>query len=214
MNAARPPEGVRAAARGAEVPVNGRSFEAIVVGASAGGVDALLVLLADLPAGWRLPLVAVLHLPEAYESRLPEVFRPRMRIDVREARDKAPVAPATLYFAAPGYHLSIERDRVFSLSCEPPLHWSRPSIDVLMGSAADAYGPALAGLILTGANEDGADGLALIHRAGGFTAVQDPDEAQAPAMPRAALARHRPDHTLPLRQLRELLLKLDSANAP
>ncbi|WP_213957087.1 chemotaxis protein CheB [Variovorax sp. dw_954] len=194
--------------------MNGRMFEAIVIGASAGGVDALMVLLADLPVGWRIPLVAVLHLPEAHESRLPEVFRPRLPMDVREARDKAPIAPRTLYFAAPGYHLSIERDRCFSLSCEPPLHWSRPSIDVLMASAADAYGPALAGLVLTGANEDGADGLALIHRAGGFTAVQDPDEAQAPTMPRAALARHRPDHVLPLRQLRDLLLKLDSAHAP
>jgi len=193
--------------------MSGRTFDAIVIGASAGGVDALMVLLADLPTGWRIPLVAVLHLPEAHESRLPEVFRPRVPIDVREARDKAPVAPGTLYFATPGYHLSIERERCFSLSCEPPLHWSRPSIDVLMGSAADAYGPALAGLVLTGANEDGADGLALIHRAGGFTAVQDPDDAQVPTMPRAALARHRPDQVLPLRQLRDLLLKLDSAHA-
>jgi len=202
------------AARSSESSTGGRGFEAVVIGASAGGVDALMVLLADLPAGWRLPVVAVLHLPEAHESRLPEVFAPRTRMTVREARDKAPVDPATLYFAAPGYHLSIENDRRFSLSCEPPLHWSRPSIDVLMASAADAYGPALAGLLLTGANEDGADGLALIHRAGGFTAVQDPDEAQSPTMPRAALARHRPDRILPLRELRELLLKLDSAHAP
>jgi two-component system, chemotaxis family, protein-glutamate methylesterase/glutaminase len=194
--------------------MNEHGFEAVVIGASAGGVEALMVLLADLPSGWRLPVVAVLHLPESHESRLPEVFAPRMRIQVREARDKAPVDRATLYFAAPGYHLSIERDRCFSLSCEPPLHWSRPSIDVLMGSAADAYGPALIGVLLTGANEDGADGLALIHRAGGFTAVQDPDEAHVATMPRAALARHRPDRILPLRQLRELLLQMDSAHAP
>lgn len=191
-----------------------RTIEAVVIGASAGGVDALMVLLAGLPAGWRLPLVAVLHLPEQHESRLAEVFRHRLALTVCEAEDKARIAPATLYFATPGYHLSIERDRSFSLSCEPPLHWSRPSIDVLMGSAADAYGPALAGLLLTGANEDGADGLALIHRAGGLTAVQDPDEAHVPTMPRAALARHRPDRILPLRALRELLLQLDAADAP
>lgn len=186
----------------------------MVIGASAGGVDALMVLLAGLPDGWRLPLVAVLHLPEQHDSRLAEVFRARLSMRVSEAEDKDRIAPATLYFAPPGYHLSIERDRSFSLSCEPPLHWSRPSIDVLMNSAADAYGPALAGLLLTGANEDGAEGLARIHRAGGLTAVQDPDEAHVPTMPRAALARHRPDRILPLRDLREVLLQLDSAHAP
>ena len=190
------------------------AIDAVVIGASAGGVDALMVLLAGLPAGWRLPLVAVLHLPEQHESRLAEVFRHRLALQVREAEDKARIAPATLYFAPPGYHLSIERDRSFSLSCEPPVHWSRPSIDVLMASAADAYGPALAGLLLTGANEDGAAGLASIHRAGGFTAVQHPDEAQVPTMPRAALACHAPDRILPLRELRELLLQLDSPHAP
>ncbi len=191
-----------------------RGVDAVVIGASAGGVDALLVLLAGLPAGWRLPIVAVLHLPEAHESRLAEVFRARVSIAVHEAQDKAPLAPATLYFAPPGYHLSIERDRRFSLSCEPPLHWSRPAIDILMHSAADAYGSALAGLLLTGANEDGAAGLARIHRAGGLTAVQDPSEAQMATMPLAALAQHRPDHILPLRELRELLMQLDAAHAP
>ena len=194
--------------------MNARTIEAVVIGASAGGVDALMVLLAGLPADWRLPVVTVLHLPEQHESRLAEVFRTRLALRVSEAEDKDRIAPATLYFAPPGYHLSIERDRSFSLSCEPPLHWSRPSIDVLMKSAADAYGPALAGMLLTGANDDGAEGLACIHRAGGLTAVQDPEEAQVPTMPRAALARHRPDRILPLRELRELLLQLDSAHAP
>ncbi|RYY90964.1 MAG: chemotaxis protein CheB [Comamonadaceae bacterium] len=190
------------------------TIDAVAIGASAGGVDALMALLSGLPPGWRLPLVAVLHLPEQHESRLAEVFRHRLKLQTCEAEDKARILPATLYFAPPGYHLSIERDRSFSLSCEPPRHWSRPSIDVLMGSAADAYGPALAGLLLTGANEDGAEGLALIQRAGGLTAVQDPAEAQAPTMPRAAIARHRPDHILPLRAMRELLMQLDSAHAP
>ena len=189
-------------------------IEAVVVGTSAGGVEALIQLLQGLPAGWRLPIVVVLHLPEQHESRLPDVFAHRLPLTVCEAADKARVAPSTLYFAAPGYHLSIERDRSFSLSCEPPVHWSRPSIDVLMGSAADAYGPALAGLLLTGANDDGADGLARIHRAGGLSAVQDPDEAESPTMPRAAIARHRPDFILPLRKLRELMLQLDAADAP
>ncbi|RZI94327.1 MAG: chemotaxis protein CheB [Variovorax sp.] len=190
------------------------AIEAAVIGASAGGVDALLALLAGLPASWRLPVVAVVHLPEAHKSRLAEVFSARLPIPVRDAEDKAPVEPATLYFASPGYHLSIERDRHFSLSCEPPLHWSRPAIDILMASAADAYGPALAGLLLTGANEDGGAGMARIHRAGGLTAVQDPSEALVSTMPMAAIKSHSPTHILPLRELRELLLQLDAANAP
>jgi two-component system chemotaxis response regulator CheB len=189
-----------------------RRVEAAVIGASAGGVDALGVLFAHLPADWRLPMVVVLHLPEEHESRLPELFRLRLPFPVLEAQDKAPVAPGCLYFAPPGYHLSIERDRSFSLSCEPPVLFSRPSIDVLMDSAADAYGPALAGLLLTGANEDGARGLHGIHRAGGITAVQHPAEAQVPTMPEAAIARHVPDFVLPLRELRALLLQLDAAH--
>lgn len=192
------------------------AVDAVVIGASAGGVDALIALFRQLPLEWRLPIVVVLHLPEGHDSRLPEVFRHRLPIPVHEARDKAAIEPGTLYFAASGYHLSIERGGVFSLSCELPVLWSRPSIDVLMVSAADAYGPRLAGLLLTGANEDGAEGLLRIHQAGGLTAVQDPAEAMSQNMPRAALRRllpGQPDHVLPLRDLRTLLLKLDHDHA-
>ena len=187
--------------------------EAAVIGTSAGGVDALATLLADLPTPWRLPLVAVIHMPERRESRLTEVFAHRLSIPVREAEDKAPVTGGTLYFAPPSYHLSIERSREFSLSCEPPVMWSRPSIDLLMTSAADAYGPLVAGLLLTGANPDGARGLCDIHHAGGLTAVQDPTEAQVATMPRAALALHHPDRVLPLRGLRTLLMDLNALHA-
>lgn len=190
-----------------------REVDAVVIGASAGGIDALIVLLGDLPASWRLPVVVVLHLPEGYESRLAEVFQHRTRIPVREAVDKAAVASGTLFFAPSGYHLSIERTHVFSLSCEAPVRWSRPSIDVLMSSAADVYGARLAGLLLTGANDDGAEGLLHIHEAGGLTAVQDPAEAQVDVMPLSAMRRHAPDHVLPLTKLRTLLLQLDSVHA-
>ena len=190
-----------------------RAIELVAIGASAGGVDALLTLLADLPEPWRLPMVVVLHLPEDHESRLPVVFGERMRLAVHEAQDKTPIEPATLYFAPPGYHLSVERERCFSLSCEPPVLFSRPSIDVLMNSAADAYGPALAGLVLTGANEDGAQGLAQIRLAGGITAVQQPASAQSSTMPAAALALHAPDMVAPLAGLREFLIRMDASHA-
>jgi two-component system chemotaxis response regulator CheB len=156
--------------------------DAVVIGASAGGIDALLLLLAELAPPVRAPIVAVLHLPEEHESRLVQVFAQRLRIPVREAEAHAPIEGGTLYFAPPAYHLLLEADRSFSLSCDPPVLYSRPSIDVLLESAADAYGERLAALILTGANEDGARGLACVKQQGGLTAVQDPGEAAHRAM--------------------------------
>lgn len=188
-----------------------QAIEAVVIGASAGGVHALLALLADLPRSFRLPVIVVLHLPEDRDSQLAEIFQYRLPIAVRQAADKESIAPATLYFAGPGYHLSVEMDRTFSISCEEALHFSRPSVDILMESAADAYGAALAGILLTGANEDGAAGMARIKQQGGLTVVQDPVEAEVPTMPEAAIFRQAPDFILKLAGIRDFLLKLDRA---
>ncbi len=187
------------------------ALEAIVIGASAGGVHALLEILEKLPGSFSLPLIVALHLPEDRKSQLVEIFQHRLAIPVREAADKESIAPGTLYFAGPGYHLSVEMDRSFSLSCEAPVNYSRPSIDVLMESAADAYGATLAGILLTGANSDGAAGLARIGELGGLTIVQDPAQAEARAMPEAALRRLQPDHVLSLGAIHALLLELGHA---
>lgn len=187
-----------------------RKPEVVVVGASAGGVEALLGLFDGLPAGYGLPLVAVLHLPDNRESLLPDLFARRLALRVKEAQDKEVLQPGTLYFAAPGYHLCIEADRSFSYSREEPVHFSRPSIDYLFESAADAYGAKAMGILLTGANQDGAAGLYTIKQRGGVTVVQDPQEAQVPTMPEAALALHQPDYILPLRGVLALLAELDS----
>ena len=187
------------------------AIEAVVIGASAGGVHALLALLTDLPRSFGLPIIVVLHLPEDRDSQLAEIFQYRLPIAVRQAGDKESIAPATLYFAGPGYHLSVEMDRTFSLSCEEALHFSRPSVDILMESAADAYGAALAGILLTGANEDGAAGMARIKQQGGLTVVQDPVEAEVPTMPEAAIFRQAPNFILKLAGIRDFLLKLDRA---
>jgi len=181
---------------------------AVVIGASAGGVDALFQLFGGLPAGFSLPMIAVLHLPEDHESQLVDLFARRLEIPVREARDKAPIEAGTLYFATAGYHLSIEQDLTFALSREAPRNFSRPSIDILFDSAADAYRGELAGILLTGANQDGAEGLAHIHREGGLSLVQDPAEAAVATMPEAAIALHAPDYILPLRELHALLARL------
>ncbi|MGH8487191.1 MAG: chemotaxis protein CheB, partial [Pseudomonas sp.] len=128
---------------------------------------------------------------------------------VCEAQDKQPITPGMIYFAGTGYHLSVEADRSFSLSQEEQVFFSRPSIDILFESAADAYGPALLGVLLTGANEDGARGLARIKQLGGQTIVQDPHDAQVATMPEAALALHRAAYLLPLSGIGLLLAKLE-----
>lgn len=176
----------------------------VAIGASAGGIDALLALFEGLEAS-RSAIVVVLHLPEDHDSRLVDVFGARLRLPVEEAQPHEPIAPGRVYFAPPGYHLLVEADRSFSLSCEPPVLFSRPSIDVLFESCAEACGSKLLALLLTGANEDGARGLARVHTLGGLTAVQDPAEAAHPTMPRAAVRLAAPDYVLPLAGLRRLL---------
>jgi len=184
--------------------------EAIVMGASAGGVSALLCVLGLLPRSLSIPVICVLHLPDDHDSQLAEVFARNLKRPVREARDKEDLEGGIIYVAGPGYHLSVERDRSLSLSQEDRVHYSRPSIDILFDSAADAYGSSLVGVLLTGANEDGARGLARISQLGGLTIVQDPLQAQVPVMPAAALALHRPGHILSLSGIGHLLASLES----
>ncbi|MBF8780461.1 chemotaxis protein CheB [Pseudomonas fulva] len=184
---------------------------AIVIGASAGGVTALFQVLGALPRGFSIPVLCVLHLPEGRQSQLADVLQRRLQRPVCEACDKASIEPGWIYVAGPGYHLSVEKDLSLSLSQEEPEHFSRPAIDFLFESAADAYGPALLGILLTGANEDGARGLAYIKQSGGRTVVQDPRDAQVALMPEAALALHRPDHILTLSGIGQLLATLESS---
>jgi len=192
-----------------DTALQGRAIEAVVIGASAGGVNALLEILPALSKHYPCPIVTVLHVLKGRQNQLAEVFQQRLQMEVREAGDKDELLPATLYFAPPGYHLLVEADRIFSLSCDPPIHFARPAIDATMESAADAYGEGLLGILLTGANMDGAEGLAAIGKAGGLTVVQDPDEAQVPIMPREAILARQPDLVLPLAEIRRLLLMLE-----
>jgi two-component system chemotaxis response regulator CheB len=162
--------------------------EAVVAGASAGALDALSAILPALPNDYPVPVFVVVHLPPDKKSILADLLRAKCRVDVREAEDKEPIRAGTVYIAPPDYHLLVEADRRLSLSSEEPVFYSRPSIDVLFETAVDAYGAGLVGVVLTGANSDGARGLRAIADAGGLTLVQRPDLAYAPAMPQAALA--------------------------
>lgn len=184
-------------------------LEAVVIGTSAGGLAALSRLVSGLSSHFPLPILVVQHVPAGTPTQLAEIFQRKTGLRVKEADEKEALRPATLYFAPPGYHLLLESDRSLSLSQDDAVHFSRPSIDVLFESAADALGPALLGILLTGANEDGAAGLAAIHHAGGLTIVQDPAEAEVDTMPRAALQRLAPDYLLPLRDIHQLLRELE-----
>ncbi|MEO8631212.1 MAG: chemotaxis protein CheB, partial [Betaproteobacteria bacterium] len=155
----------------------------VVIGASAGGVDALDALLPHLAGA--MAVIVVVHLPEGKPSLLVEIFSPRCKLAVKEVEDKEPLVPRSIYFAPPDYHVLIEKSLHLALSVDERVHHSRPSIDVLFQSAADALGAAVSGVLLTGANADGAAGLAAIAHAGGTTIVQDPATAASPEMPSA-----------------------------
>jgi two-component system chemotaxis response regulator CheB len=166
----------------------GMSAEAIVIGASAGALEALSVILPSLPADYELPVLVVVHVPPDKTSILAELLQAKCRIKVREAEDKEPISGGTAYFAPPDYHLLVETDKSLSLSNDDPVLYSRPSLDVLFESAADAYGSGLIAIVLTGANQDGAKGLKAVAEAGGTAIVQNPRGAYASAMPEAAIA--------------------------
>jgi two-component system chemotaxis response regulator CheB len=164
-----------------------RRFAAAVIGGSAGGIRAVTTIVSALPAALPLPVVVVLHQSPGEALSWVEYLGRQARLPVVEAEDKMPLAAGTIYCAPAGYHLLLETDGTLALSVDEKVNFSRPSIDLLFVSAADAFGPALIGIVLTGANGDGARGLAQIAAAGGLAMVQSPRTAEWPVMPEAAL---------------------------
>lgn len=181
---------------------------AIVIGASAGAVGALQVLLPSLPRTLQAPVLVVVHVPPKRRSALVGVFSDRCSLVVKEAEDKEPLRSGVVYFAPPDHHLLVEREFSIALSRDDTVRYSRPSIDVLFTSAADAYGDGLLGIILTGANSDGAEGLRSVVDAGGTGLVQDPQSAEAAAMPEAAIKACPEALVLPLRGMAEALAQI------
>ncbi|WP_395337321.1 chemotaxis protein CheB [Novosphingobium sp. BL-8H] len=169
----------------ADAPAGG--LRAVVIGASAGGIQALSHILPLLPEGYPMPVLVVIHMPADGGNVLAPLFQKKCRLSVREAEDKEPATPGTIFFAPPGYHMLVEAEGTLALSSDEPVLHSRPSIDVLLESAADAFDEQVIGVILTGASPDGARGLRAIADAGGIAIVEDPSAAYASAMPLAAL---------------------------
>lgn len=182
-----------------------RSVKAIVIGVSAGGLEALRTILPALQPDFPVPVVVVQHMAPRGDSKIPEILDNMTELTVKEAEDKEPLTTGVVYMAPPDYHVLMEPDLSLSLSKEDRVNFSRPAVDVLFESAADACGRDLIGVVLTGANHDGARGLARIKDVGGLTVIQDPSTAHSTAMPLAAMARVQADYILPLADIASFL---------
>jgi two-component system, chemotaxis family, protein-glutamate methylesterase/glutaminase len=179
----------------------------VVIGASYGGLSALQVLLPQLAPGFPLPIVIVQHRKRDGDDGLCEFLRKRCSLPLVEPNDKETVEPGRVYLAPRDYHLLIEKS-IFALSTESPVAHARPSIDVLFESAAEVYQERLVGVVLTGANRDGARGLAKIKSFGGLAVVQDPSSAESRAMPEAAMAATAVDRIISLQEIAPFLNEL------
>lgn len=185
-----------------------RAPQAIAIGCSAGGLAALETLFAGLDPRLPQAIVVCCHTGSATVDVLCELLANHATLPVTEAHERAPVRAGMIQVAPSGYHLLIEPSHHFALSVDARVNFARPSIDVLFESAAEAYRDRLLGIVLTGANSDGAEGLRQIRRHGGSAIVQDPADAEVPAMPEAALHRAGADHCLPLAAIAPLLNRL------
>lgn len=194
-------------------PLKAVHYQAVVAGVSAGGLEALKTLLSAIAADFTLALVIVQHLHPQQSGFLVEHLDKSCRLPVKEAEEKEAVNGGVVYLAPANYHLLIEKDKTFSLSTDEKVNYSRPSIDVLFETAAEAYGAGLIGVILTGASRDGAAGLRRIKEHAGLTVVQDPRTAEFPAMPLAALEESQVDHVLNIGRIGLLLCQLGRPRA-
>lgn len=188
------------------------AYSVVAIGTSWGGLAALTKLLGALPTDFGIPVVVVQHRSKDSERLLVQLLQGVTDMKVGEIEDKDPLTPGTVHVAPANYHVLIE-DGYASLTVEEPVRYSRPSIDVMFSSAADTYGTAAIGVVLTGANEDGARGLAHIVKRGGLALVQDPKTAEIPIMPQAAIRSVPSAEVLSLETLGPRLIALSRASA-
>lgn len=183
-------------------------YGAVVLGSSAGGLNALKTIFGALDKRFPLPVIIVQHVSPDADNYLSLFLDNMNKIRVKEADEKEVPQPGVAYIAPPNYHLLIELDRSFTLTVGERVNYARPSIDVLFETAAEAYGEGLIGIILTGANNDGSAGLKKIKERGGVTIVQNPEEAESDSMPRSAIETAGPDHVLSLKEIANFLNSL------
>lgn len=185
-------------------------YHAIVIGASAGGLLTLKKMLPELPSDFPCPVIVVQHVSPQSDGYFIKMLDELCSLKVKEAEDTEKIASGTIYFAPPDYHLLLERDHTLTLTLDEKVNYSRPSIDVLFETAAEAFGSHLIGIILTGANADGSKGLLKIKQYGGFTIVQEPKEAENPVMPEKAIRLTMPNLIAEMDEIVQMLIDLNS----
>ena len=187
--------------------MNGKNkYEAIVVGVSSGGVNALKTLLYMLPSDFPYAVIIVQHLRPSSDKHWIRILDSRSLLTIKEADEKEAIEKGTVYIAPPNYHLLIEKDKTLTLTIDERVNFARPSINVLFETAAEAYKNKLIGIILTGSNDDGTSGLQRIKEHGGLTIVQDPATAESPYMPLSAMNKVAVDHVLSLKDIGAFLI--------
>lgn len=192
------------------------SFQLIVIGTSFGGLHALQVLLKGLPKSFSVPIAVVIHRHKASNGEmLRSLLQDHSQLIIKETHDKEDIIPGCVYLAPANYHLLVEGSNkapkhYFALSTDDPVTYARPSIDVLFETAANVYAEKVIGVLLTGANHDGADGLAKIKAYGGKTVVEEPSTAVCGIMPQAAIIAGVADRILPLEDIANFLVKICS----
>jgi two-component system, chemotaxis family, protein-glutamate methylesterase/glutaminase len=184
-------------------------YEAIVIGTSSGGINALKFLFSALPIDFSIPIIIVQHISPRSDNQWIKLLNINSKLYLKEADEKEKIEHGKVYIAPPNYHLMIERNKTFSLTIDERVNYSRPSIDVLFESAAEAYKNKLIGVILTGSNNDGTNGIKRIQECGGLIIAQDPETAESSYMPASAIATNQPDYILSLEEITALLIKLD-----
>ena len=185
-----------------------QNYKAIVIGASAGGFQLMPIILEPLPKAFPVPIIIIQHMKEGGGAFMVEYLNERCRLPVNEATQFSKALPGHVYLAPSEYHLYIDDFYVFSLSVDAKVRFSRPSIDVFFESASKVYASNIIGVLLTGANNDGAEGMKTIKSRGGLTIVQDPATAEAKQMPASAIAEGAADHILPPDEITPLLIKM------
>ena len=183
-------------------------YEAIVIGVSSGGMNAMKVMFYLLPKDFSTPVIIVQHISAHSDSQWIKLLNDKSNLPIKEADEKEKIENGKVYIAPPNYHLLIEKDRTFSLTIDERVNYSRPSIDVLFESAAEAYTNKLIGVILTGSNNDGTNGIIRVKECGGLIIIQNPETAESAFMPKSAIAAIKPDYVLPLDGIADLLIKI------
>lgn len=207
LNSQLPP-GIRSWTDGRVLKEATHKYQLIAIGCSMGGMAAMEQIFGVLPGDFPVPIVVAQHRYRTSGEALPNFLRRHSKLNVVDAVDKQWIKPGNVYLAPADYHLMVDDGGELSLSVDAAVAYSRPSIDVLFESAADAYREGVVGVVLTGANADGARGAHRIKQRGGFVVVQDPETAESPEMPQSAIAAARVDRILPLNRIGPFLVEL------